>query len=287
MTTYRLLSLIGQGGMSEVWRAEGTKAGDRPFPCAVKRLLPEGARDAELRNRLAAEERVLRRLDHPAVVRLRDAYDDAGRRHLVLDYVDGLTLEALCLRGAGGAFLPPQAASGVVQALAAALAHAHGRGVLHRDVSAANVLLSWDGAVKLADFGIAQDGDGPGLTATGFVVGTGPYLSPRRRQGHPATAADDHYSLGVVVERLLAAMDPRARRDAVARDLRAVAALLRADATDDRDEALALVAGLAVDEDALTSHLARLERPAPSAARAALRHDASGTTMPEVPARRR
>ncbi|MFM2152043.1 MAG: hypothetical protein RL199_478 [Pseudomonadota bacterium] len=283
MTRWRLGRRLGEGGMAEVLSAEGELADGTTVRGAVKRLLPACAGDVELRRRLREEERLVRRLSHPNVVALLDAFDDAGRRHLVFEQVDGFTLEALVMRGSAGAFLPPTAAAFVAARVAAAVAHAHGLGVLHRDVSGANVLVSWAGEVKLADFGLADGGDGPGLTAPGSVLGTTAYLSPRRLRGLPAAVADDLWALGVVVERLLSAVDPRQRRETAAMKLRSLAEALRGDEAD----ALAELAAAGADATSLVAHLGRLARP-PPVARGAMSWGAlGGTTVPEAPPRRR
>jgi serine/threonine protein kinase len=283
MTRWRLGRRLGAGGMAEVLLAEAAGDDGVTVLAAVKRLLPDGRDDPELRRRLREEERLVRRLGHPHIVALLDAYDDDGRRHLVFEHVDGLTAEALVMRGAGGAFLPVGAAARLASAAASGLLHAHRLGILHRDVSGANLLVSWTGDVKLADFGLADGGDGPNLTAPGTVLGTAAYLSPRRQRGLPATEADDLWALGVVMERLLSAVDPRQRREPPALRLRESAAALRGGGRD----ALEGLARLEGDGEPLRGHLAKLGRPAPVTRAAHSWGDLGGTTVPEGPLRRR
>ncbi|CAN5675330.1 serine/threonine-protein kinase [soil metagenome] len=186
---YRLGPLLGRGGMADVHLADDDRDG---HPVAVKLLREVGTVDEA---RFEAEVDVLRLLDHPALVRLRDSGTWEGRPYLVMDFVDGLSLAE---RLRGGA-LDADTTRELGQRLAGGLAHAHDLGVIHRDVKPANILLDHDGRPRLADFGIARLADTTGLTATGMVMGTAAYLAPEQLRGEKVGPAADLYALGLVL----------------------------------------------------------------------------------------
>jgi serine/threonine protein kinase len=172
---------------------------------AVKLLAASVGRDDELRRRFARESRLAARLSHPNVVAVFDAGEDAGRPYIVMEYVEGETLaDVLRQRGA----LPPEEATEIGEQLAAGLAHAHAQGLVHRDVKPQNVLVSGDGRVKIADFGVARGDDLSKLTQAGTVLGTAAYLSPEQAAGAEVGPASDVYALGVVLYELLAGVTP-------------------------------------------------------------------------------
>jgi len=189
---YRLDEILGRGGMAEVWRATDPVL-DRLV--AVK-LLRDTADDESDRLRFTAEARTLARLNHPGLVMLLDAGINAERPYLVLELVEGRTLDQEC----GGRPADPARVAEIGAELAAALAYAHGAGVIHRDVKPANVLLGHDGRIKLADFGIARlIGETVRHTRTGQAIGTAAYLSPEQVRGEDVTVATDVYSLGLLL----------------------------------------------------------------------------------------
>jgi hypothetical protein len=187
---YEVGTLVGRGGMADVFRADDVVTGE---PVAVKVLRIQ---DRESLARFRHETEVLRLLDHPAVVRLRDAGWHATNPYLVLDLVEGPTLAGVLGDGALG--LDRAVATG--EQLASALAHAHGLDVVHRDVKPSNVLFAADDPAhpRLADFGIARMSDATRLTATGSCVGTAAYLAPEQLEGGTGPPADV-YSLGLLV----------------------------------------------------------------------------------------
>jgi serine/threonine-protein kinase len=222
MPRYTLEQRIGDGGMAEVFRARAEGPEGLAGYHAVKRLLPELRGDVSLQARFIDETRVSQRLQHPHIVAVEGTYVENGVQHLVMELIEGSSAEELVAAGIGGRFLPVSVAAAIVRDVAGALDYAHAQGVLHRDVSACNVLVSTDGRVKLGDFGIAWFKDRLAATEPGSLAGKAAYMSPRRLQGLEATGADDAFALGIVVERLLGAADPRERAGPDGRRLKRV-----------------------------------------------------------------
>ncbi len=194
---YELQDRIASGGMGEVWRALDVLL---RRPVAVKVLRSEYADDPTFIERFRAEARHAAALNHPNIAAVLDygeaAPEEAGEHlaYLVMELVDGAPLSARLCDGP----MEPQAALSVLRQTAAGLAEAHRRGLVHRDVKPANILVRPDGAVKLTDFGIARSADSVPLTGTGQVIGTAQYMSPEQAKGEPATPASDVYALGLV-----------------------------------------------------------------------------------------
>ena len=187
---YRLERLVGRGGTAEVWQATDTQL-DR-----VVALKLVTAPHDESAVRAADEARTLAQLSHPALVQVYDAgTDTSGRPWVVMELVHGQTL-ADAIRTSP---MPVQRIAQIGAAVADALAHVHARGMVHRDVKPANVLLGHDGSVKLTDFGIARLIDAAKVTSTGLMVGTASYLSPEQVAGEPVGPAADVYALGLVL----------------------------------------------------------------------------------------
>jgi serine/threonine-protein kinase len=200
---YRLHTVIGRGGMGEVWRAQDEVLGR---PVAVKLLLSDVA-DASAEARFRMEAQTSARLNHPNVVGTLDFGTWQGRCFLVMELVDGGSLAGEL---AAGGPLTPERLAQVAQQAGEGLAAAHAQGIVHRDVKPGNLLSDHDGTVRIGDFGIARFVDDPsaGLTTTGQIVGTGLYLAPERAIGTPATPASDIYSLGCVLYQLAVGRPP-------------------------------------------------------------------------------
>jgi len=200
---YELGQRIGGGGMAEVVEAHDRKLDRR---VAVK-LLRNGSVDPRARERFVREAQHAARFSHPNVVSVYDVGDADGQPFLVMELVEGKSLaEILAARRT----LPVDEAFAITDSLLAALIAAHEQGLVHRDVKPGNVLVTRDGRVKLADFGIAKAAEAmtAGLTATGQVMGTPNYLSPEQVEGHDATAKTDLYATGVVLYEMLTGAPP-------------------------------------------------------------------------------
>jgi serine/threonine protein kinase len=189
---YRLDERIATGGMAEVWAAYDAEL-DRPV--ALKLLL--GSADPA---RFSREARAAAALSHPNICQLFDFGDADGRPYIVLEYLPGGTLED---RLSPGEPLPTDDTARIASEIASGLAHAHARGLVHRDIKPGNVLFDAEGAAKITDFGIAQIEDVPTLTEAGTLLGTAAYMSPEQATAQRVTPATDVYSFGVILYRLL------------------------------------------------------------------------------------
>jgi eukaryotic-like serine/threonine-protein kinase len=195
---YRLGERLGSGAVAEVFRAQDERLAR---PVAVKLFRGDAAEELQ---RHEAEMRTLARLDHPSLVTVYDAGDDAGQPYLVMQLVEGDTLAGELGRGALG----PQRAATYGAALADALAYVHEQGFVHRDVKPANVLIAGDGRVHLADFGIARLVDSAHVTRTGDVLGTPAYFAPEQVSGGAVGPAADVYALGLMLLECLTGRRP-------------------------------------------------------------------------------
>src|SRR5213592_2695305 len=186
---YRLVALLGRGGMGEVYRADDLTL---DHPVALKFLPAHVAADATHLAQFHNELRIARQVSHKNVCRLYDLGEADGRRFLTMEYVDGEDLASL-LRRIGR--LPPDKAIEIARQLCAGLAAAHERGVLHRDLKPANVMLDGDGNVRITDFGLAV----AAADAAAVRAGTPQYMAPEQLRGEPASIKTDIYALGLVL----------------------------------------------------------------------------------------
>jgi serine/threonine-protein kinase len=188
---YRVIGLLGRGGMGEVYRADDLKLGQ---PVALK-FLPESlANDAVARERFYAEVRLARQVSHPNVCRVYDVADVEGRHCLSMEYVDGEDLASL-LKRIGR--LPQDKALEIARQLCAGLAAAHDRGVLHRDLKPSNVMIDGRGRVRITDFGLAVASGAK--VEDGEMSGTPAYMAPEQLEGRGSTVQSDLYALGLVL----------------------------------------------------------------------------------------
>ncbi|MGH7681427.1 MAG: serine/threonine-protein kinase, partial [Candidatus Eiseniibacteriota bacterium] len=189
---YRIVGPLGQGGMGEVFLAEDERLGRK---VALKFLPRSAAVDPEAEERLRREARSLAALSHPNIAAVYALESEGRRSCLVMELIEGETLAAKIARRP----LPVAEAAAIGGGVAAALAHAHSKGVIHRDVKPANILLTPQGVAKLTDFGIAQVERATRLTAEGFTPGTVAYMSPEQARGTPLDGRSDVFSLGAVL----------------------------------------------------------------------------------------
>lgn len=200
---YRLVGRIASGGMGEVYRGHDMLL-DRTV--AVKVLQPSLAADPELVNRFRAEARAAARLSHPNIVAVHDwGSEDERTYYMVMEYVSGSDLRDLLIsRGS----IDPSHAASIMASACEALAVAHARGLVHRDVKPENILLARDGTVKVADFGIAAMVDADRTSPGGSIPGTLRYLSPEQARGEDADKASDIWAAGAVLCELLIGAPP-------------------------------------------------------------------------------
>ncbi|WP_405730064.1 serine/threonine protein kinase [Streptomyces sp. NBC_01537] len=206
---YRLGGSIGQGGMGRVWRAVDEVL-DRPVAVKEMRIDDLEAEDARIRRERAMREaRATARIDHPNVVRVYDVVQENDRLWIVMELVDGRSLEQILV--ADGPVAAPESAR-IGLGLAAALREVHAVGVLHRDIKPGNVLVEASGGrVVLTDFGIAAIQDAAALTMVGMLVGSPDYMAPERVEGRRQGPPSDLWSLGATLCAALAGHSPFAR----------------------------------------------------------------------------
>ena len=199
---YEVRRLLGAGGMAAVFLADEIGL-DRPV--AIKVLPPELSRDEGLVARFQREARTAAKLDHPHIIPIHRVESEAGLHYFVMKYVPGRSLEDLLEAPEP---LPIDAAVRILREAAGALGHAHARGVVHRDVKPANIMLDADDRVVLTDFGISKAGESSSLTQTGTIIGTPHYMAPEQALGIDVDGRADQYALGVVAYHMLTRQCP-------------------------------------------------------------------------------
>ncbi|WP_172828881.1 serine/threonine-protein kinase PknH/PknJ [Mycobacterium sp. 1164966.3] len=198
---YRLLSLLGEGGMGQVWRAHDTVT-DRVV--AIKLLPPNLSKDQDFQRRFRREAHAAARLETPHVVPIHDYGEIAGRLFVCMRLIKGRDLAAVLAEGP----LEPARAVRIIGQVAEALHAAHEIGLIHRDIKPSNILLDNRDFAYLIDFGIARAADDTRLTKTGNTIGTFAYIAPERLDGRPEDARADIYSLACVLYEALTGHPP-------------------------------------------------------------------------------
>src|SRR5579871_1500676 len=188
---YRIIALLGRGGMGEVYRADDLTLGQA---VAIKFLPEEATRDEGMRERFRNEVRIARRVSHPNVCRVYDVGEIEGQTFFTMEYIDGEDLASL-LRRIGR--LPQDKALEIARQLCAGLAAAHTKGVLHRDLKPANIMLDGRGQVVITDFGLAGIADD--IRGNEVRSGTPAYMAPEQIAGREVSTRSDIYALGLVL----------------------------------------------------------------------------------------
>jgi serine/threonine protein kinase len=198
---YQVTGVLGRGGMGKVFRVRSLVT-DREE--AMKVVLPDLDEDPGLADRFLREIKVHASLQHPNIATLHTALRIEDRLVMILELVEGVSLEEPLRQGA----LEVRTAVHYIDQVLAALAFAHERGVIHRDIKPANILIATGGVVKLTDFGIARAAGGQRLTGTGRAVGTLAYMSPEQIRTGEADARSDIYSLGLTFYEMVTGRRP-------------------------------------------------------------------------------
>ena len=199
---YRLIELIGEGGMALVYQAEDS------LLCrtvAVKILRPQYANDSDFVERFRREARAAASLAHPSVVNIFDVGQEDGMDYIVMEYIPGDNLKNIIKQEAP---LAVERALEITRQIASALNHAHQRNIIHRDIKPHNILITPDGQVKVTDFGIARAISASSFTQTGMVVGSVHYASPEQVRGGLVGPQSDLYSLGCVLYEMFTGQVP-------------------------------------------------------------------------------
>ncbi len=212
---YKILEMLGRGGMAEVFLAEDTRLSRK---VAIKFLNIELRTDPERMKRFHQEARAASGLNHPNILIIHDIGESNGLQYIVSEFIDGETLSARIRRGRVSM---AEAVEYSIQ-IASALAASHKAGIVHRDVKPDNVMVRRDGSIKVLDFGLAKDtGGGPNggpdfdaatldreLTSPGLILGTPQYMSPEQARGLPLDGRTDIFSLGIIIFEMAAGRPP-------------------------------------------------------------------------------
>jgi serine/threonine protein kinase len=205
---YRILGPLGRGGTSVVYRAEHVRLGRR----AALKLLTPAVGHADFRDRFLRESQLAASLDHPSIVPVYDAGEADDLLYIAMACIDGSDLKTLLVAGR----LPPRRALRIVTQIASALDAAHARGLVHRDVKPANILVGTDDRAFLSDFGVVKELASNGTTRTGSFIGTSEYSAPEQIEGGDIDARTDVYSLACVLYECLTGTPPFQRASEVA-----------------------------------------------------------------------
>ena len=200
---YSIESLVGVGGMANVYRGTDLKTSNQ---IAVKVLKDEFLDNEELVRRFKNESKAISILSHPNIVKVYDVSVTDKLQYIVMEYVDGITLKEY-LKQRGGALTWKETVHFATQILSA-LQHAHSKGIIHRDVKPQNIMLLADGSIKMMDFGIARFSRAQSQTVSDKAIGSVHYISPEQAKGERTDARTDIYSVGVMLYEMLSGRLP-------------------------------------------------------------------------------
>jgi serine/threonine protein kinase/Tfp pilus assembly protein PilF len=198
---YRLDSFLGRGGMGTVWKAEDVRL---KRPVAIKLLGGIGGEDPDAAARFQIEAQAAAALDHPSVCTVYEIGQAAGIWYIAMAYIEGETIA----RKVGSGALDIALAASLAAQVADGLDAAHSRGIVHRDIKSANIIVTPQNSAKILDFGLARIGFNPGRTMPGALMGTPSYMSPEQLRGGVADHRSDIWSLGVVFYQMLSGRLP-------------------------------------------------------------------------------
>ena len=211
---YRLIEMLGRGGMAEVFLAEDKRLHRR---VAIKFLNSEFRKDPERMRRFNQEARAASALNHPNILTIHDIGENQGVQFIVSEFIEGETLSSQIRRGK----IPLGEAVDIAMQIASALAVSHKVGIVHRDLKPDNIMIRHDGSVKILDFGLAKETGGmssksaldattlDGIpTSPGLILGTPQYMSPEQARGKPLDARTDIFSLGIIIFEMVAGRPP-------------------------------------------------------------------------------
>jgi eukaryotic-like serine/threonine-protein kinase len=245
---YRVVDVLGQGGMGQVFLAEDEMLGRR---VAIKTILPAVSGEGEHRARFLREARAMATVEHPRVVRVYSFGETAGQAYFVMEMIEGETLANRLRRQPQ---LSVDEALRIAREVAEALAAAWARGLVHRDVKPGNIILDEEGHVHVADFGLARPveaGSDPSITREGAFVGSPHYVAPEQVRAQATDFRTDIYSLGIVLYEMLAGHRPfegRSAIEVVSRQLTDAPPPLRSFAPETPDTVVQLVSSMTAKE---------------------------------------
>ncbi len=203
---YRIISLIGKGGMGSVWLAEDKKLKRK---VALKLISEEFSSSPQVVKRFKVEAIAQARLNHPNIIQIYSFEDKGKHKYIVIEYIDGISLSDAIKRD--GKF-PLKKAIAIFEEILSAMEYAHKNGIIHRDIKPANIILKKDGHPKIGDFGIAKVKGIEGLTKAGSAIGTPIYSSPEQITGKKIDKRTDIYSLGILFYEMLTGRPPFSKK---------------------------------------------------------------------------
>jgi len=198
---YRIIEVLGRGGMGIVYKAEDTKLKRH---VALKFLPPELIQDEEARERLVIEAQAAAALSHPNICTIYEIEEEEGKSFIAMEYVEGQSLKNKIDKTPLGI---EEALDMSIQ-IAEGLEQAHKKGIIHRDIKSANIMVTDEGRTKIMDFGLAKVKGGTFLTREGTTLGTVAYMSPEQARGEEVDNRTDIWSLGVVLYEMLSGQLP-------------------------------------------------------------------------------